>query len=176
MISESSNHLRSIRYSGFTLLELLITVVILSALSAIVVTSHSGANDHASDTAVQSTVRVMQSAIGRYRADHGFYPYQPSRRLDYCEGLSNQFFHSDVGSRFINRLTLYSNKMGSVCDKRESDGISYPFGPYLKGFAAENPRNNSRQIEIVPSALLSQGEIYGWTYNHHDGSFDLLVD
>lgn len=66
---------RHARAKGFTLVELLVTVVIMGLLSAVAVPNYSNAQDKAKNAAVQANVHSVQMAIEQYGVDTaGVYP------------------------------------------------------------------------------------------------------
>ena len=60
--------------SGFTLMELLITVSIIAILVAIGIASYSTINKQSRDTKRKSDIEQLRSALEMYRADVGYYP------------------------------------------------------------------------------------------------------
>jgi len=62
------------RVSGFTLIEVMVVVVILSILAAIVVPKIMGKPDEARITKVQSDIRSISAALDLYRLDNFTYP------------------------------------------------------------------------------------------------------
>ena len=60
--------------SGFTLVELLVTISIISILSGFIVSNLLGGRIRSRDAQRKSDLRQMQSALEMYRADQGFYP------------------------------------------------------------------------------------------------------
>ncbi len=67
--------LRSSRnQEGFTLVELLIVVIILAILAAIIVPQFSAATDDATQSAYDTNIANIRSAIDLYRQQHNAYP------------------------------------------------------------------------------------------------------
>ncbi len=66
----------STRYAerGFTLLEIMVVVVILSILATFVVQNLAGAPEKARTTKAESDIRTLESAIERYKLDNARYP------------------------------------------------------------------------------------------------------
>jgi general secretion pathway protein G len=62
------------RNNGFTLLEIIIVVVILSILAAFIVPNIMGRPDQAKVVAAKNDVRTLFSALKMYRLDNGDYP------------------------------------------------------------------------------------------------------
>lgn len=61
-------------WQGFTLIEVMLVVVILSVLGALVVPNFFGRDDSARAVAAKSDLRALASALALYRLDNGFYP------------------------------------------------------------------------------------------------------
>jgi general secretion pathway protein G len=59
---------------GFTLIELMLVLVILSILAAIVVPKFSGRTEQARQTAAQSQISTFGTALDAFEVDNGFYP------------------------------------------------------------------------------------------------------
>lgn len=61
-------------HSGFTLVELLITITIIAILSAIALVSYTSFIKSSRDAKRQSDVKFIQSALEQYHADQKYYP------------------------------------------------------------------------------------------------------
>ena len=74
---------------GFTLIEVLTVVMVLSVLIAIVVTFQIGARERAEDATAKSNIRVAVPAIEAWRADNGGYSgmTQASLASQYSPGI-----------------------------------------------------------------------------------------
>ncbi|MDH3547192.1 MAG: prepilin-type N-terminal cleavage/methylation domain-containing protein, partial [Gammaproteobacteria bacterium] len=59
---------------GFTLVELLIVVIILAILAAIIVPQFTAATDDATQSAYDTNIANLRSAIDLYRQQHQAYP------------------------------------------------------------------------------------------------------
>ncbi len=74
MVAKRHKYSRGSRSSGFTLIEVMVVVVILSILAAIVVPKIMGKPDEARITKVQSDIRSLSAALDLYRLDNFTYP------------------------------------------------------------------------------------------------------
>ncbi|MBA2410619.1 MAG: type II secretion system major pseudopilin GspG [Gammaproteobacteria bacterium] len=68
------NHLRRRAVNGFTLIEVMVVVVVLSILAAIVVPNIMDAPDEARIVAAKQDIRALESALNLYRLDNYVYP------------------------------------------------------------------------------------------------------
>lgn len=63
-----------LRNKGFTLVELMVTITILSILMTIAIVSYGNVQRNARDGKRKSDISVIQSALEQYHADAGYYP------------------------------------------------------------------------------------------------------
>ena len=162
---------------GFTLLELLIVVVILSTLAAVVVPSFSESSAGSQTGVVNQNIKIVQSAIDRFHITHGYYP-GPSNWGKGCSGFSQNLHAKTQGQYLRNRLTLYTNRDGVVCDSRTDQKRNvYPLGPYLRHQIPLNPVNNSRSVYVYASGSTrnASAEKYGWAYSYDTGYFSAVA-
>lgn len=75
---------------GFTLIEIMVVVVILSILAAIVVPRLLSRPEEAKRTKAQVDIKSMEEALGLFKLDNGFYPSTE-------QGLQSLVTKPDVG-------------------------------------------------------------------------------
>ncbi|MGB0865201.1 MAG: type II secretion system protein, partial [Granulosicoccaceae bacterium] len=109
---------------GFTLLELLIVVVILTVLSSIVLPQFSDMTMDARQSVVNKNVQLVQAALDRYAVEHGGYPNNNTWK-NWCPSLDRRHRIGTGYTFLINRLTLFSNGEHQVCDSRQDGGYRY---------------------------------------------------
>lgn len=156
---------------GFTLIELLIVVVILASLAAIVVPQFTSVGEASKNSSVAYNTKMVQGAIDRYGAENGFYPSK-DHYGQICTGVNYSSFY-DLGAPYsflMNRLTLYGNGDGGVCDVRKD---RYVLGPYLSKPIPVNPLSGRRGIKITPTVpgQNDSSTDFGWTYDQNTGEF-----
>lgn len=169
---------KSINGSGFTLIELLIVVVILSTLASVVLPMFSNTTNNTHVGAASQSARILQSAIDRYHADHGFYP-GPDTWGSLCPNFPSSWKAKTKGELLRNRLAMRTNASGVACDaKIDSNREQYPFGPYISKQLPINPINKSRQVLVTDSPPTTSADLssYGWVYNYKSGDITSAID
>lgn len=135
-------------HRGFTLVEMLIVIVLISIIAGIAVMHVGSSSEEAALSALFTNEQMLQGAIDRYKIDHG--------------GLGPQ----DVTSDGLPQLTQKTNVRGDV-----GNGPAHVFGPYLHNEVPLNPVTNSRAIQTTsespPSDLTDTS--FGWVYNPSTG-------
>lgn len=63
-----------IKQLGFTIVELLVTIVVIGILTSLVTVAYNGAQDRARDTIRQNDIDAITKALEEYYQDHGEYP------------------------------------------------------------------------------------------------------
>ncbi|MGB0866362.1 MAG: type II secretion system protein [Granulosicoccaceae bacterium] len=160
---------------GFTLVELLIVVVILSVIASIAVPSFKVSNAQTAKSFIVANTKVVQSAIDRYKIEHGSYP-QATQSVYGCSVYTGGSASSQPAAmkNFINRMLLYTNAEGEACNSR-SNG-KYNLGPYLSKPVPMNPLCGYEHIYVHSSTdkKLSENTQFGWAYNYNSGRFYAL--
>ena len=150
---------------GFTLVELLIVVIILAILAAIVIPQFSGATLDAQESALDSNLNALRSAIDLYRAQHGGnYPGAVLATGATCTGGAAGTGAAGSVAAMTSQLTMFSNAGGGTCNLNVGTAT---LGPYLrKGIPAE-PVTNSSAIAISATAtpLAPAAATGGWAYS-----------
>jgi prepilin-type N-terminal cleavage/methylation domain-containing protein len=149
VLSNSVNHHNFLKYRGFTLLELLVVVSILSAVAFIAAGTFRGASEQANDGLVRVEMQVIAKAIRQFKQDTGYYPKTGPFDLDNAVGVPHVNLPSDSGSNdtarerwfyspanFYQLLTATSPLVGTghqleAWDPETGRGWR---GPYLQGY------------------------------------------
>ena len=138
---------------GFTVIEILIVLALLSIVAITVVPQFSRAGEDAQLQTVQGDLDVFRRQIDRYREEHG-------GRLPALE--------SDSESEFITHLTQRTTESGTI----DPTGR---LGPYLIGDMPPNVFTGRRSIRVVrgtlqPPHFNGSGD-HGWVYSSTTGEF-----
>ncbi|MFA9478189.1 type II secretion system protein [Phycisphaerales bacterium AB-hyl4] len=129
------------RGAGFSLVEILIVVLLLSILAAMVIPQFIGAAEQTRDNALATNLSRVRQQIELYRHHHdGNFPE-----------LAN----------FTEQLTKSSNALGQTA---AVDTPGYSFGPYLSSI----PRNPYTAGNIVGDGEVGTSD---WYYNENTGDF-----
>ncbi len=156
-----------IRHAGFTLVELLIVVIILSILAAIVIPQFSNSAADARIGALDSNLATMRSAIELYRQQHGVYP-GANLATGGTAGAGAVAGTGAVNTEaaVVSQLTMYTDVNGAAVTG--GDLTIYRFGPYLKRGIPAEPVTNSSAIAISTAGVLNMvatGTTGGWLYD-----------
>ncbi len=165
--------LRSSRgQDGFTLVELLIVVIILAILAAIIVPQFSAATDDAKQSAYDTNIANIRSAIDLYRQQHDDYPGAVASSGASC--VNGAAVAGAAGAAaFVAQLKNYTNSAGLACTGFDPNEFKY--GPYLKDDLPVNPLGNpgNNTITVVTTGVLglSTGSTNGWRFDSVTGEF-----
>lgn len=129
--------LKTIAEKGFTLVELLIVVIILAILAAIVVPQFASTTNDARNSAADSTLAGLRSAIDLYYQQHNnTYPGAVTAApVGGCGGTAGDGIATGgagvtAADAFMEQLSLFTDVSGGTCS--QGDNVVYRFGPYLK--------------------------------------------
>jgi len=128
--------------TGFTLVEVLVVVIVLSILALVVIPEFSSATTSARDSSLRANLRAIRSQIALFKIEHNdAYP---------------------TYATFSNEMTL-----ASKADKTTAAiGTSgYPYGPYIRSVPV-NPFNSLNTLAATLTGAT------GWTYNETTGAFN----
>ncbi|WP_372760391.1 type II secretion system protein, partial [Litorivivens sp.] len=109
------------RQSGFTLVELVIVVLILSVLAAIVIPQFTSSTDDAKRAALDSSLAGVRGAIDLYYQHHGHYPSSVAATGATCPGTGTAGTGAiDTVQAFLDQLSRYSNAAGQTCSTTDA--------------------------------------------------------
>ncbi len=128
--------------AGFTLVEVLVVVLVLSIIALMVVPEFSSASTRTKDATLRANLRTMRAQISLFKTEHNdVYP---------------KF------ATFVNEMTLASKADRTTAAIGTS---GYPYGAYMRS-VPENPFNNLTTLKATLDGLT------GWTYNETTGAFN----
>ena len=161
------------RQSGFTLVELLIVVIILSILAAIVVPQFASSSDDAKISALDSSLSNMRSAIDLYYQQHGKYPSAATAAGGTCPGGGTAGTGAiNTEQAFVDQMTRYTNSAGQSCTTKDA---VFKYGPYLKKDALPtNPVSGVSILAVSTTGALGMtgaAVAAGWKFDNITGQF-----
>lgn len=129
----------SSRWSGFTLIEMMIVIVILGILAMVIVPQISSSTDEAKVSTLRTNLSALRSAVEIYYAHHNaIYPASalPATRPADVTTLPESF---------AAQLTRYTDVNGNISNSKDA---TYKYGPYVKGEMSLNPFNEDRDVVV----------------------------
>ena len=164
------------RCGGFTLVELLIVVLVLSIIAAIVVPQLAQSSDDARVAALQTNLARLRSAIDLYYQAHGHYPGDAPANGATCPaggtaGVGTASGLPQRATAFAEQLTMFTNVAGQACSTTDS---TLRYGPYIRtaelgeaGIPA-NPVTGNKAVNVKTLGdlnLSSTDDDGGWKYD-----------
>ena len=156
-------------HRGFTLVELLIVVIILAILAAIVIPQFSSATVDAQESALDSNLSALRSAIELYKAQHtGKFPGSVAATGATCTVGTAGTGAINTAQAVIDQLTKYSSASGTTCSGADP---TTTLGPYLRKGMPPDPITNSAAIAVATAGtpLAPGAATGGWAYDVKTG-------
>lgn len=135
---------KGLKRGGFTLVEVLIVVVIMSILAATIIPQFSNSTKDAKDNTAKFNLHTIRSQIELYKSQHD----------------------GKVPSATLVELTSKTNAAGTV-----GTTSAFAYGPYLQELPT-NPYTNSAKISTAatnPPTAASGAADAGWLYHSASG-------
>ncbi len=161
---------KNVAQRGFTLVELLIVVIILAILAAIIIPQFTAATDDATQSAYDTNVANIRSAVDLYRQQHGEYPGAATSSGGSCPAGSAAVTGAIGEPAFIAQLKNYTNALGQACTGTD---VTFKYGPYLKDDLPNNPLGLNSTVTVVNTGVLglATGSLGGWRFDSVTGEF-----
>lgn len=158
---------------GFTLVELLIVVIILAILAAIIIPQFTAATDDAVQSAYDTNIANIRSAIDLYRQQHQEYPGAVVSTGGACVNGTAVTPGAIGEEAFLAQLRYYTNAAGQACTG--TDPNIFKYGPYLKDDMPVNPlaTTPTNTVNVISAGILgitSDGS-GGWKFDSVTGEF-----
>lgn len=151
--------------SGFTLVEILIVVVILSVLAAIAIPQFNSSTEDAKLSALDTDLAELRNAIELYYHQHGATYPGANNHLTGAAAASA----AEAQAAFSAQLTLYSDIDGVTANTKSA---TYKYGPYMKK-VPKNPFNDLNTIvaDITEAdiTIAASGGTAGWKFYTNTG-------
>lgn len=109
---------------GFTLIEVLVVIVLISILAAIAVPVVSGSVERAREAALKENLQVMRKSLDDYFADHGRYPANLQTLVDqrYLRFIPEDPVLDSPTQKWETELTRYSDGGQGIHDIHSTSG------------------------------------------------------
>ena len=156
---------------GFTLVELLIVVIILSILTVMVVPQFARSANEAKFSALDTNLAALRSATELYYQQHGAYPsiLASAGGIPPAGGTAGTGA-ADTAQAFMEQLTMYSNAAGQTATHGDAN---YKYGPYLRRGLPVEPISNSAAVEISTAGVMGMtatpGTNVGYKFDNKTG-------
>jgi general secretion pathway protein G len=125
------------KYTGFTLLEMMLVVVIIALIAAIAIPKFSRGAAGANDSAVAANLAVLRNAIDMFQAEHnGTYP---------------------TVATFVAQMTTFTDSTGAAQATKDATHI---YGPYLRTIPALPVGAAKGNTTVAAAAATGVGWVY----------------
>jgi general secretion pathway protein G len=154
---------------GFSLVELLIVVIILAILAAIAIPQFSSATVDAQESALDSNLNSLRSAIDLYKVQHnGKYPAAVAATGATCTVGTAGTGAINTAQAVIDQLTKYSSASGTTCSGADPTTL---LGPYVRKGVPGDSITNSAAIAVANAGtpLAPAAATGGWSYDVKTG-------
>jgi prepilin-type N-terminal cleavage/methylation domain-containing protein len=172
-MSRTRNVLRPIQ-AGFTLVELLIVVIILTVLAAIIVPQFTSATIDAKEATLDANLARLRSSIELFHAQHAnIYPGAVDTTGGSCpSGGAAGTGTANSAQALMDHMLMYSDANGKTCSIGDT---TFKYGPYVrkgfpndsltgKGGVAADITVTSTGAPLAPSSASG-----GWAYDSKSG-------
>ena len=136
---------------GFTLLEVMVTAVIVLLLAGMLVPNLGRTVEEAQETACVQDLERLRRAVEFYAFQHG----------DVLPGVDS--FGVWLPATFEAQMELASDRNGNTA---AAGTAGFPYGPYLETGIPANPYNQLDTVQVIPPgvAFLAPDNTTGWVF------------
>ena len=163
---------KTLAQRGFTLVELLIVVIILAILAGIIIPQFTAATDDATQSAYDTNIANIRSAIDLYRQQHQEYPGAVTSTGAGCPVGSTNVAGAVGEPAFLAQLRYYTNAAGVACTGTDA---TFRYGPYIKDDLPVNPLAATpiNTVTVVNTGILglTSSGTGGWRFDSVTGEF-----
>lgn len=156
--------------AGFTLVELLIVVIILTVLAAIIVPQFTSATLDAKEATLDANLARLRSAIELYHAQHGsVYPGSVATSGGTCPaGATAGTGAANTAQALIDHMLMYSDASGRTCSIGDT---TFKYGPYVRKAFPDDmiTGNGAIVVQTTGAALTPAAATGGWAYDTRSG-------
>ncbi len=126
--------LRDIK-NGFTIVELLIVVIVISILATITIVSYTGIQKRSADKAIESDLRSFAASAENYKLTNGRYPAMTSTELDTLSFKASKASYGDAGNgQGAGNGSTGGYNLGYCVNDSTSTYVIYAVSPSGKAF------------------------------------------
>lgn len=117
-------HIPTSTRNGFTLIEVLVVIVLISIMAAVAVPVVSGSVERAREAALKENLQVMRRSLDDYFADHGRYPGNLHTLVEqrYLRFIPEDPVLGSPSPRWETELTRYSDGGQGIHDIHSTSG------------------------------------------------------
>jgi prepilin-type N-terminal cleavage/methylation domain-containing protein len=160
--------------AGFTLVELLIVVIILTVLAAIIVPQFTSATIDAKEATLDANLARLRSAIELFHAQHNnIYPGAVATTGGSCPpGATAGTGTANSAQALMDHLLMYSDANGRTCSIGDT---TFKYGPYVRKGLPNDSLTGRGSVagEIVVTStgapVTASAATGGWAYDTRSG-------
>lgn len=129
--------------TGFTIVELLITIVVIAVLAAISVVAYNGVQNRTHDAAVQRDLRQLAQLVTMYHAEHGTYTINLTQLQTYgaikiSKASYAEYFSGQASYNYLYCRNNDTDRFGLVARSRSGQYFQYRDGAVSQYTGAAN--------------------------------------
>ncbi len=119
-------HFRTSTRKGFTIIELLLTIGLITLLSGAVLTAMASSKNEAKNVKVKTEIKQVERSLQSHDVGVGGYPNpEPGQKKLYCIGSTDCMLEGKAVTTYLNPINGQTSLVGDGQDYRISDLISF---------------------------------------------------